>query len=812
MNLDKQHNVKDIDISKEMQESFLEYAMSVIVSRAIPDVRDGLKPVHRRILYAMYDLGITYDKPYKKSARITGEIIGKYHPHGDTAVYYSMVRMAQEFSSRYPLVDGQGNFGSIDGDNPAAMRYTESRMSKLANELVSDMNKDTVDFVDNYDSTEREPKVLPASFPNLLVNGSKGIAVSITTDIPPHNLNEIIDALIYVLENPQVTIEQLISQDIVKGPDFPTGASIIGNQRIKKAYLTGRDTITVRGKVSEETFKNGRKALVINEIPYQLNKTRLIERISHLVKNKEIQGIYALRDESNHEGIRVVMELKNDVSRKILLNKLYKMTPLQSTHSINLIALNNGRPKLLNLLQILQAYLEHQFVVLVRKTKFELQKNQDRAHICEGLVIALSNIDAIVRLIKKTNAPTEAIDKLVSEFALSKIQAQAILQMRLQRLTGLEQVKLEEELQTLNDEIAQCQKVLQDVSEQTKIISKQLITIKNNYGDPRRTIITSDEEDITIDEIALIKNEPVVIIFSENGYIKRLNLDEYRTQKRGGTGVNTINLGETDDTRIIIIANTHDDILFFSDVGKVYRLKAYEISSFSRVARGTPIINLINIERKEKIKTLIAVNSENSKKYLFFITKNGIVKRTAIGEFDSIRKTGKIAIDFKTNDSLVEVLLTTGDTKIIIATSNGKAIHFNEKEIRLLQRKATGIKGIMLDNDCFVIGGCTSATGSNIITISENGLSKITPLQSFRLTKRATKGVKAMKLTSKTGDIVTIKAIKGNEEMLIVTNNGIGIRVNLSEMKISQRNSSGVKLIKLKSEQKIKTSAIISVN
>lgn len=809
MNLETK-NVEDIDISKELQESFLEYAMAVIISRAIPDVRDGLKPVQRRILYAMYDLKITHDKPYKKSARITGETIGKYHPHGDSAVYNSLVRMAQNFSLRYPLVDGQGNFGSIDGDNAAAMRYTESRMSKIASELIADLNKDTVNFTENYDSTEKEPQVLPAYFPNLLVNGTKGIAVSITTDIPPHNLNEIIDALIYVMTHPEVTIEELVLENIVKGPDFPTGAMILGIEAIKKAYQTGKATIIVRGKVTEEVLKNKRRALIITEIPYQLNKIRLLERITQLAKNKDIEGIHALRDESNHEGIRIVIELKQDANDIILLNQLYKLTPLQSSYSINLIALHNGRPQLMNLLEILNAYLQHQYIVLKRKTRFDLQKNQERAHICEALVKALDAIDKIVDLIKKSQSPQEAIVALIKELVITKIQAEAILQMRLQRLTGLEKTKLSAELAALEADIAQGQKILADVNEQTKIITEQLLLIKKNYGDARRTSI-EDSEIKEIVDIQLIKNEPIVIIISKQGYIKRLNLEEYRTQKRGGTGANTVNLNEKDMINLIITANTHDDILFFSDLGKVYRLKAYEISSFSKLARGTPIANLINISPEEKIKTLININAENNHQYLFFITKKGIVKRTALTEFENIRKTGKIALEFKTDDSLVTALLTNNEADIIIIANNGKAIKFKEASITLLHRKSRGVKGITLDADAFVIGGCSNLSGDRMITISENGLSKITLLASFRLTNRGTKGIKAMRLTDKTGKIVNAATISGNEEILLVTTNGVSIRVELGNIKLSNRNSSGVRLIRLKENQKIKTSTIISL-
>lgn len=806
---------KDIDISKEMKQSFLEYAMSVIISRAIPDARDGLKPVHRRVLYAMYDLGMLHDKPYKKSARIVGEIIGKYHPHGDMAVYFSLVRMAQNFSLRYPLIDGQGNFGSIDGDNPAAMRYTEARMSKIASELVLDIDKETIDFVDNYDNTEKEPQILPAGFPNLLVNGSSGIAVGMATNIPPHNLKEIVEALIEVLKQPQITIDELIDKDIIKGPDFPTAGLVIGKENIKKAYLTGKSTITVRSKVIEKTLSNQKKVLIIEEIPYQLTKSKITERIAELVNKKEIEGISALRDESNRQGIRIVIELKKDSNSQVILNKLYKMTSLQVSFSINLMALdfsdkyNSLEPKQMNLLDLLNAYLKHQYVVLIRKTKYELKKSQDREHICQGLIIALEDINAVIQLIKSTNTTQEAIEKLCNIFSLSVVQSQAILQMRLQRLTGLERKKLEDEVKELQVKMDFLKKVLSNKEEQTKIIVNKLEKINNLYGDERKTQIINRNDIDDEDDLALIENEQVVVILSKKGYIKRLSLEEYRTQNRGGVGVNTINLHDDDAVNQIIIANTHDDILFFSNLGKVYRLKVYEINSFSRTARGTPIVNLINITNQEIIKTLIILNNEISDKYLFFVTSKGIIKRTSIDEFDSIRRTGKLSIKLNENDNLISVMLTNGNNEIIMATSKGKTIRFLEKEVKPLQRSAKGIKGMKVEKEDYVIGGVSDNQGSNVLTISEKGMGKISSINSYRLTKRGNKGVKGMNLNSKTGKLVDIKVIKGNEEILIVTDNGIMLRLELKKIKISKRISVGVRLIRLKLEQRIQKIAII---
>lgn len=800
----KDNKIKIVNISSEMQASFLDYSMSVITSRALPDVCDGLKPVQRRILYALYDLGMLSDKPYKKSARIVGEVIGKYHPHGDSSIYQAMVRMAQDFSYRYALVDGQGNFGSVDGDEPASMRYTEARMSKIAFELVRDLHPEIVKFNSNYDESETEPSILPAYFPNLLVNGATGIAVGMATNIPPHNLSEVIDAIIKVANNQNTTFEELLQ--IIKGPDFPTGAIIMGKKAIANAYANGNASVIIRSKVIFEENKNGKMDLIIEEIPYQVNKAKLIEKIADLVRDKIILGINDLRDESNREGIRIVIELKKDVNKDVILSKLYKLTPLQSNFAINLIALHQGIPKRMNLRQMIDYYLEHQFIVLINKTKHDLKKNLERAHLVEGLVIALDNIDKIIKIIKESKTTENAIEQLKENFNLSKIQARAILDMRLQRLTGLEQTKIKTELDELIKIITNLKIILENRDKQKSIIIKKLEEIKNNFGDKRKTQITEGIA-AEIDEIDLISNDLVVIIMSNSGYIKRINAGEYRIQNRGGLGVNAMTLKD-DDINLIIIAHNHDDLLFFTNYGKIYRIKVYEVPEFSRIAKGTPIINLLDIDKKEKIVKVLPFNEYNDKNYFFFVTTKGIVKKTKTEEFNLIRQTGKVAIELSENDELLEVFVTEEDSQIIIANEIGKAIRFKESDVRAMQRKARGVKG-MSSNKNKVIGACSASPENYILTISTLGYGKLTKVEKFRLTERGSKGVKAMNLTEKNGKLVAIKVVKGDEQLMIATNNGNVIRLSLKQVKDSGRNAMGVRLIRLKDNQIISSVEIV---
>lgn len=785
--------IKQVNIAKEIRDSFLDYSMSVIVSRALPDVRDGLKPVHRRILYAMYDMGITSDKPHKKSARIVGEVLGKYHPHGDTAVYDSMVRMAQTFSFRYPLIDGHGNFGSIDGDEAAAMRYTEARMSKISLELLKDINKETIDWVDNYDASEKEPSVLPSKFPNLLVNGSTGIAVGMATNMPPHNLSETIDATIAVMENPDITVSELMDS-YIKGPDFPTGAYIVGRSGIKQAYETGRGSIVVRSKIDVEEMDNGKKRIIVREIPYQVNKAVLVEKIASLVREKTIEGITSLGDESNRDGIRIVMETRKDIQPDVILNQLYRLTSLQTSFGVNNVVLVNNKPMLLGIKDILRYYIEHQIEVVQRRTAYDLKKAEERAHILEGLKIALDNIDEIIETIKNSKDNADAMNQLMTRFGLDEIQSKAILDTQLRRLSGLEREKILEELRNLMITIDDLKDILANHSRVVTIIKNELLEIKEKYGDERMTEII--EGDIDVEDEDLIPVGDVIISMTVNGYIKRMPIDTYKTQNRGGRGIKGMTLNEDDIVDQSITMSTHDYLMMFTNKGKVYRIKGYRIPEASRNAKGIPVVNLLQLEKDEKVKTFVAVKRDNNeKKFVFFVTKDGICKRVPLEEFDSIRQTGKIAISLKEDDELVSVKLTTGEDEIIIGAANGKAVRFNEDSVRAMGRTAAGVKGMNAD-DSYVVGACIASEGKYILAVSLNGYGKKSEIDEYRITSRGAKGVKTININEKNGDLVGIKAVNGDEDCMIMTNDGIVIRISLDKVSIQGRATQGVRLIK----------------
>lgn len=795
-----------VDISKTMRESFLDYSMSVIVQRALPDVRDGLKPVHRRILYAMNDMGIVASKPFKKSARIVGEVIGKYHPHGDTAVYDAMVRMAQDFSYRYELVQGHGNFGSMDGDGAAAMRYTEARMSKIAMEMMKDINKDTVDFDPNYDNEETEPSVLPARFPNLLVNGAVGIAVGMATNIPPHNLRETINAALAVMDDPDITIMELMD-NYITGPDFPTGALILGRSGIKQAYETGRGAIIMRAKHKMEDMDNGKTRIVFYEIPYQVNKANLISKIADLVRDKVIDGITYLNDESNRDGVRIVVELRKDVQPDVVLNQLYRTTALQTSFGVNMLALHNGAPKLMNLKEVLQYYVDHQIDVTVRRTKFDLKKAEDRAHILEGLRIALDHIDEIIHIIRSSETDVNARTTMMERYELSEIQANAILEMRLRRLTGLERDKIEKEYQELMETIKDLRDILANHSRVLNIIRSELNEVKERYGDDRRTEISDAEIDMQDED--LIPEEDVVITMTTNGYIKRIPSDTYRTQNRGGRGVKGMTMNEDDIIELMITMSTHDHLMLFSNFGKVYRMKGFHIPNASRTAKGLPVVNLLNLDKNEKIEALVPVERETDAKYLFFVTKNGIVKRVSINEFESIRQNGKIAITLRDDDELVGVKPTGGNDEIIIAGSNGKAVRFHEDDVRPMGRSASGVKGFQTDGS-IVVGVATSNEGSELLSVSEKGYGKRSMIEDYRLTKRGTKGVKTINVTEKTGSLVSVRAVNGDEDVMIMTNDGIIIRIAVDHVGVYGRNTQGVKLIHVGEDTGVAKVAIVA--
>ena len=796
--------VKEINISQEMRTSFLDYAMSVIVSRALPDVRDGLKPVHRRILYAMNDLGMHSDKAYKKSARIVGEVIGKYHPHGDSAVYETMVRMAQDFNFRYMLIDGHGNFGSVDGDAAAAMRYTEARMSKISMEILRDINKDTIDYQDNYDGSEREPVVLPARFPNLLVNGAAGIAVGMATNVPPHQLGEVIDGVLALSKDPDITIPELM--EIIPGPDFPTAGQILGRSGIRKAYETGRGSITIRAKVEIETKSNGREVILVHELPYQVNKAKLIEKIAELARDKKLEGISDLRDESDRNGMRIVIEVKRDANANVVLNNLYKQTALQTSFGINMLALVNGEPKVLNLKQCLYHYLEHQKVVIKRRTAFELRKAEARAHILEGLRIALDHLDAVIALIRASQTTDIAREGLMREFSLSERQAQAILDMRLQRLTGLEREKIEEEYKGLIALIAELKAILADEEKVLEIIREELTEVKERFNDIRRTeIIVAGLENIEDED--LIPRQNVVITLTHNGYIKRLPLSTYRSQRRGGRGIQGMGTNEDDFVEHLLTTSTHDTLLFFTNKGKVYRAKGYEIPEFSRTAKGIPIINLLEIEKGEWINAIIPVEDFVDDWYLFFTTKHGISKRSPLSQFANIRTNGLIAIGLRDSDELISVKMTDGTKEMIIGTKKGMLIRFPETDVRSMGRTATGVKGINLSDEDEVVGMEILEEELDVLVVTKNGYGKRTTAEEYRIQSRGGKGIKTCNITDKNGDLVSVKTVTENEDLMIITASGVLIRMPVEGISQMGRNTQGVKLIKLAENEYVTTVA-----
>lgn len=803
---EEHRNVQEINISQEMRTSFLDYSMSVIVSRALPDVRDGMKPVHRRIIYAMNDLGMTPDKAYKKSARIVGEVIGKYHPHGDFAVYDTMVRMAQDFSYRHMLVDGHGNFGSVDGDQAAAMRYTEARLSRISMELVRDLNKDTVDFRDNYDGSEREPAVFPARFPNLLVNGTSGIAVGMATNIPPHNLGETIDAVLALSKDEEITIEELM--EYLPGPDFPTAGIIIGRSGIRKAYETGRGSITMRAKVDIEEHANGKSTIIVTELPYQVNKARLVEKIAELVRDKRIDGITDLRDESSREGMRIVMEIRRDANANVILNNLYKFTALQTTFGVNTLALVDGQPRILNIKQCLEHYLTHQVEVIERRTAFELKKAEARAHILEGLRIALDNLDAVINLIRNSKTTEIAREGLMTQFNLSEKQAQAILDMRLQRLTGLEREKIENEYSELLALIAELKAILADEEKVLEIIREELTEIKERYSNERRTEIVAGGIGFFEDE-DLIPEENIVITLTHHGYIKRLPASTYRTQRRGGRGIQGMGTNEDDFVEQLVSCSTHDTILFFTNRGKVYRLKGYEIPEFSRTAKGIPIINLLQVENDEWINAVIAVEEYDKEAYLIFTTKFGIAKRTSLSMFANIRRGGLIAVHLRDEDELISVRLSNGKKDIMIATKNGYLIRFEEEQIRPMGRTAAGVKGISLRDDDEVVSMEIIEPGANILHVTENGYGKQTPEEEYRRINRGGKGVLTCRITDKTGKVVKVKTVTGEEDLMLITIAGVLIRIPVEEISETGRNAMGVRLIRLQDKEQVATVAKI---
>lgn len=797
---EKMSQIIDRDINVEMRESFMDYAMSIIVSRALPDVRDGLKPVHRRILYAMNELGMHPDKPFKKSARIVGEVIGKYHPHGDSAVYETMVRMAQDFSMRYMLVDGHGNFGSIDGDFAAAMRYTEARLSKIAMEMLRDINKETIDFMPNYDGEEQEPLVLPARYPNLLVNGVSGIAVGMATNIPPHNLGEVIDGVQAMIQNPD--IDSLDLMEYIKGPDFPTAGYIIGRTGIRQAYTTGRGSITMRAKTTIEEHNN-KARIIVDELPYQVNKARLVEKIAELVREKRIDGITDLRDESDRNGMRVVIELRRDVNPNVVLNNLYKHTALQSTFGINMLAIVNNEPKILTLKEVLHHYLQHQVEVITRRTEFELKKAEARAHILEGLRIALDYLDEVIALIRASQTTEIARNGLMERFGLSNEQAQAILDMRLQRLTGLEREKIENEYQELLAKIAEYREILANESLVLQIISEELQELRDRFSDARRTEIIVGEESILDED--LIPQEEVVITITHTGYIKRLPLTTYRSQKRGGRGVIGMDTKDNDFVEHLFVTNSHHYLMFFTDRGKAYRLKAYEIPELGRTARGTPIINLIQIEQGETVNAVIPVQRFDEDRYLFFATRSGVVKKTPIEDYINIRKGGLIAVHLREDDTLIDVKLTDGQQEVIMGTAQGMSIRFSESDVRSMGRAATGVKGITLDASDQVIAMDVIVPEQDILIVTTNGYGKRTPASEYRIQSRGGKGIKTINVTGKNGAVVSLKVVKDDEDLMIITSSGTLIRTSMSGISTMGRNTQGVKLINIREDDSVAT-------
>ena len=803
-------NLVNVNLTKEMKTSFIDYAMSVIVARALPDVRDGLKPVHRRILYGMNELGVTPDKPHKKSARITGDVMGKYHPHGDSSIYEAMVRMAQWWSYRYMLVDGHGNFGSMDGDGAAAQRYTEARMSKIALEMLRDINKNTVDFVDNYDANEREPLVLPARFPNLLVNGATGIAVGMATNIPPHNLGETIDAVKLVMDNPEVTTKDLM--EVLPGPDFPTGALVMGKSGIHKAYETGKGSIVLRSRTEIEETKTGRERIVVTEFPYMVNKTKVHEHIVRLVQEKRIEGITAVRDESNREGVRFVIEVKRDASANVILNNLFKMTQMQTNFGFNMLAIQNGVPKILSLRQILDAYIEHQKEVVVRRTRFDKEKAEARAHILEGLLIALDHIDEVIRIIRASETDAEAQAELMSKFKLSERQSQAILDMRLRRLTGLERDKIQSEYDDLLALIADLADILAKPERVSQIIKDELDEVKRKFGDQRRTELMVGEV-LSLEDEDLIEETDVLITLSNKGYIKRLDQAEFTAQKRGGRGVQGTGVKDDDFVRELVSTSTHDHLLFFTNKGRVYRLKGYEIPEYGRTAKGLPIVNLLKLDEGESIQTIINVESERSDDaYLFFTTRHGIVKRTSVKEFANIRQNGLKALNLKDEDELINVLLTEEDTDIIIGTKFGYAVRFNQSAVRGMSRIATGVKGVNLREGDTVVGASVITDQDEVLIITEKGYGKRTVATEYPTKGRGGKGMKTANVAEKNGPLSGLLTVKGDEDLMIITDTGVMIRTNVANISQTGRSTMGVKVMRLDQNAKIVTFTTVAAS
>jgi DNA gyrase, A subunit len=817
-NIDKNLNIEDmgednnherdrkvaVNIVGEMRKSFLDYSMSVIVARALPDVRDGLKPVHRRILYTLYEEGMTPDKKYQKSANAVGAVMGHYHPHGDSAIYESMVRMAQDFTYRHTLVDGHGNFGSIDGDGAAASRYTEARLAKISMELLRDLNKDTVDFSENYDGQRKEPVVLPSRFPNILVNGNMGIAVGMATNIPPHNLGEVIDGCVAYIDNPDITVTELMQY--IKGPDFPTAGVILGNSGIKRAYESGRGAITIRGMATVEETHNKHR-IVITELPYQVNKKALIQRIGELVRDKVIDGISNLSDESALEGIKIVIDVKKEANANVVLNNLYKHTQLQTSYGINFLMLVDGSPRTLGLREIIEKYIDHQKHVIYRRCQFDLKRYKDRLHILDGLKIALDNIDRVIKIIRESADDDEAKAGLMSNFALSEVQSQAILDMRLKRLTGLEKSKIEEEIAELEKLVKELEEILASEEKILEVIKTEMLEIKDKYADERRTHIDMTAIDYIEDE-SLIPVENVVITLTNKGYIKRLPADTYKTQNRGGMGVKGMATNEEDFVEHLINATSHDYILMFTNMGKVYRIKGYEIPEYSRQSKGLPIINLLSLDKDEKVTSLLKISNDDEYKCLVFATKNGLIKRTDISEFDSIRTNGKKFITLKDNDELVSVKKTTGNDEILMASSNGRMVRFNESTVRIMGRSASGVRGINLDGG-ILVGMEIVEPNEYVLVITEKGYGKKTPVDEYRITNRGGKGVKTVNITEKNGSIVSFKTVDDSKDLMIITDSGIIIRLAVDKISTMSRVTQGVKLINLKEDSIVSSTSIV---